>query len=76
METPDIIDRLGGVVRAAAICNVTKGAVTIWKRTGIPPRHWEPVVRYAREHGIPGITFDTVQEARRAVKVPSRGATA
>jgi len=31
-----VIDALGGTVAVAALCNVTKGAVSQWRENGIP----------------------------------------
>jgi hypothetical protein len=64
MDTPAIIDRLGGTSKTAEICGVTPAAVTLWKQTGIPPRHWRALVIYATTNSIDGITFDVVQSAR------------
>ena len=37
MEDPNkIIDALGGTVHVAALCGRSKGAVSQWRRTGIP----------------------------------------
>ena len=65
MDTSAIIERLGGTGETAKICVVTPAAVTLWKQTGIPPRHWHRIVSFAEEKGIPGITFDVVQADRR-----------
>jgi hypothetical protein len=32
-----VIDAFGGTVEVARICRVTKGAVSQWRTTGIPP---------------------------------------
>lgn len=37
MDTQEIIARLGGTAKAAALCNVTPSAVSQWIRSGIPP---------------------------------------
>ncbi|WP_426076499.1 Cro/CI family transcriptional regulator [Janthinobacterium sp. PSPC3-1] len=36
MDTQEIITRLGGTAKAAALCNVTPSAVSQWIRSGIP----------------------------------------
>lgn len=64
MDTSAIIERLGGTKQTAEICAVSPAAVTLWKQTGIPPRHWRALVIYASTNGIDGITFDVVQSAR------------
>jgi hypothetical protein len=68
MDTAAIIDRLGGTKETAEICGVTPAAVTLWKRTGIPPVHWSAVVSHARAKDIDGVTFDAVQAARQAAR--------
>jgi hypothetical protein len=69
MDTAAIIDRLGGTAQAARICGVTPAAVTLWKRTGIPPGHWAAIVAHAKATEIDGVTFDSVQSARQAARV-------
>jgi hypothetical protein len=69
MDTAAIIDRLGGTKETAEICGVTPAAVTLWKRAGIPPSHWRAIVRYAETQAIAGVTFDAIQDARKAAKV-------
>jgi hypothetical protein len=64
MDTSAIIERLGGTGETAKVCAVTPAAVTLWKQTGIPPRHWPKIVAHAEARSIPGITFDVVQTAR------------
>jgi hypothetical protein len=66
MNTSDIIDRLGGPSQVALILKVTPQAVSGWRRDGIPPFHWQAVVDHAREKKIDGITWDAVQDARKA----------
>ena len=68
MDTSAIIDRLGGTKKTADLCGVTLAAVPPWRQTGIPPRHWQAIVEFAREHDIDGITYDTIQMARAAVR--------
>lgn len=36
MKQTEIIERLGGTKAVAALCGVTLGAVSQWKRSGIP----------------------------------------
>lgn len=36
MDTQEIITRLGGTAKAAALCDVTPSAVSQWIRSGIP----------------------------------------
>jgi hypothetical protein len=36
MNTPVIVNRLGGTVKLARICDVTPSAVSQWKKRGIP----------------------------------------
>lgn len=36
MNADMIIDRLGGTVKAAQLCDVSKAAVSQWRRNGIP----------------------------------------
>jgi len=36
MNTQQIINRLGGTLKTAALCDVTPGAVSQWIHTGIP----------------------------------------
>lgn len=71
MDTSAIIDRLGGTKKTADICKVRPAAVTLWRATGMPPRHWETVVAHAKERGIDGITFDAIQAARQAARAQS-----
>ncbi len=45
---PDtIIDRLGGTVETAQLCELTKGAVSQWRTNGIP-KPWLKFLRAAR----------------------------
>ena len=68
MDTEAIIERLGGTGKTAAVCGVTAAAVTLWKRSGIPPAHWLAIATYAQDAGIPGVTFDAIQSARHAAR--------
>lgn len=34
--------------------------------------HWLAIIRYAEENGIVGVTFDTVQNARKALRMPAQ----
>lgn len=36
MDPNKIIDQLGGSLKVAALCDVTVGAVSQWRRAGIP----------------------------------------
>lgn len=36
MKHIEFINELGGVVKVAAICGITKGAVSQWRKNGIP----------------------------------------
>ena len=54
MDTSAIIDRLGGTKKTADLCGVTLAVVPPWRQTGIPPRHWQAIVDFAREHDIDG----------------------
>ena len=68
MDTEAIIDRLGGTKQTSLICGVTQPAVALWKKTGIPPAHWRAIVDYAEANRIPGVSYDTVQAARKSAK--------
>lgn len=35
-ESTRVIDAIGGTVKVARLCSVTKGAVSQWRRDGIP----------------------------------------
>ncbi len=39
MQSVQIIKTLGGTYQVAALCQVTPGAVSQWKRRGIPRGH-------------------------------------
>ena len=39
MSPEKIIDRIGGTSRVAEMCEVTKSAVSQWRRNGIPLGH-------------------------------------
>jgi hypothetical protein len=68
MDTPSIIERLGGPAKTAEICGVSRAAVSLWRRVGIPPSRWQIIVTYARTNEIPGITFDSIQAARHSAQ--------
>ena len=36
INSNEIIDRLGGTVKVAELCEVTKAAVSQWRKDGIP----------------------------------------
>ncbi len=38
-EADRIIERLGGTVKAALFFEVTKGAISQWRHTGVPKSH-------------------------------------
>lgn len=45
------IDRLGGTVKVAQECEVTKGAVSQWKQNGIPKPHLKFLsLKYPKEY--------------------------
>ena len=68
MNTEDIVARLGGQLRTAKICGVDHRAVARWPQSGIPPWHWAAIVAYAEREHIPGVTYDSIQEARRLAR--------
>jgi len=37
MDTNQIIDKLGGTLEVSKVCSVTLGAVSQWRKNGIPP---------------------------------------
>jgi len=68
MDTSAIIDRLGGTGKTAEICGLSRGTVSIWRQSGIPPRHWERIVGNAVHRSIPGVTYDALEAARDVLK--------
>lgn len=47
MDANTIIDRLGGTTRTAELVELTTGAVSQWRKNGIP-KYWEKFFRAAR----------------------------
>jgi hypothetical protein len=43
-KSSEVIDALGGTVEVSRMCNVTKGAVSQWRKNGIP----EPRLMYLK----------------------------
>lgn len=68
MDTSSIIDRLGGTVSTARLCGVSSPAVSVWRQNGIPPMYWPLITRHAEAENIPGITWDTIEAARRMAR--------
>lgn len=64
-----VIDRLGGTVKTAALCEVTPQAVTQWRRAGIPLA-WEKFLRATQPQaflgGTDGAPTPQAQEVRDA----------
>ena len=75
MDTSDIIALMGGTKRMAAVCAVPAAAVSLWKRTGIPPKHWQGIVKAAKKAEISAITFDAIHAAWRMQQTskPTKG---
>ena len=65
-----IVERLGGPPSVALICCVSQDTVRLWMKStnGIPPWRRAPLVAHAEREGIPGVTYDTIQEVRRAAR--------
>lgn len=47
MQAVEIIRALGGATRLAKRLEVKRSAISMWPRSGIPPRHWLPLARIA-----------------------------
>lgn len=50
----------------ARITGANPGAVTQWRRIGIPARYWPDLVELAREQGMREITFGTLRATKPA----------
>ena len=46
MQTNQIINTLGGTAKVASLCQVTPGAVSQWKKHGIPRGHLNFLMLY------------------------------
>jgi hypothetical protein len=68
LTTSDLLDRIGGIVPASKVLLVTPCAVTLWKKSGIPPMHWLRIVNHAKANKIDGVTFEAIHAARKLAK--------
>lgn len=65
MDPNTIIENLGGTVKTAELCGLTKGAVSQWRKSGIP-RGWLKFIEVARPDAIPVETEAAKPEGRDA----------
>jgi hypothetical protein len=64
MTTPEIIEALGGRQAVAEITGSHPAAVSMWRRNGVPAKHWHVLVDHAVRAGIAGITFASLQATK------------
>ena len=62
MTIAEIIAALGGNKVAAAACGIGETAVSMWRRNGIPSKHWPAIVR-ATASGETPITYENLEQA-------------
>lgn len=52
------LDRLPGLPELAETLRLPESTVYAWRRrNSIPVAYWEPIVQYARAHGIRSVTY-------------------
>jgi hypothetical protein len=62
ITTDSVIDSLGGTKAVASALSLALPTVSIWRRRGIPSKHWLPLVRLASEQGAPEVTLEALAE--------------
>jgi DNA-binding transcriptional regulator YdaS (Cro superfamily) len=60
MSISEIIAAMGGNKGAASACRIGETAVSMWRRNGIPSRHWPAIVRAANG----AVTYEDLESAR------------
>lgn len=70
MSTDDLIAAFGGREAVEAITGARRNAINNWRTTGIPFRHWPPLIRAASERGIEGVTFESLGSTRPSAIPP------
>lgn len=63
MDIDQIIAAFGGTTKAAAALKLSPGAVSTWRKEGIPAFRWKRIVAEAASRGIRGITLDVLAAA-------------
>jgi hypothetical protein len=67
MRVAQLVERLGGTSRVAALCDVKLPVVSNWKvRNSIPAPYWRAIVREAENKDIAGITYDLLSRIAAA----------
>lgn len=57
------LDRLPGLPALAATLGLPESTVYAWRRrNSVPVVYWEPIVSYARAHGIRSITYSRFRQ--------------
>jgi predicted RNA polymerase sigma factor len=64
--TAQIIDAFGGREAVAELVGAKPRTVEMWKRIGVPHKHFALLVAIARRRGMRGVTFETLYAAKAA----------
>ena len=56
----------GGMRQVMVVTGSKRQAVNHWRTTGVPFRHWKPLIAAARARRIKGITLETLEATRPA----------
>ena len=68
MGCAEIIRRLGGAQAVAEYLGCSRQAVGSWTRNGVPARYWHRVVSLCREHGIEGVSIESLEAEARMLR--------
>ena len=61
MTPSDIIEALGGRDEVSALTGAKPNAVTQWRRAGIPPKYWIPLLDAASEKRAEGVNVEALR---------------
>jgi predicted RNA polymerase sigma factor len=64
--TAQIIEAFGGREAVAELVGAKPRTVEMWKRIGVPHKHFALLVATARRRAMRGVTFETLYAAKAA----------
>lgn len=64
MTTDDLIQAFGGREAVALVTGAKPNAITQWRYTGVPHRHWPALIEAANERHVSGVDFSSLQSTR------------
>ena len=71
MRTDDLLALFGGREAVERITGASRNAISNWRYTGVPYRHWPALRREARRLGLRGISDETLALTRAVASEPA-----